>query len=354
MRKTNSIVALVIFLLTSCSPAQLSPIPTGAPTSTAVATATSLPTATPTVEVLSSSTPAPEVVGPSDEILNQIYAEAGIVFPPETTAEFSLANGENACTFRYSNNVLKSSQIDYLQLPESIREYFCLTVWSNVMSIQQNNSVDLTKEFGKYPKLSVDQTFEIQDEMRNSAKMFLENFGEIPFAFWNPEGNDKHISNISQNEMNHVTKAEFEAVKTKLGSENEPFSTFSEYITPGDPREFPEASGLLFVQNGKLIFFSYNWGKLMDRGPGGIADPHDGYTTLEFMKPLDHAYMYRSVVQDMQESIGIIIQFTIPIGEWVERQGETNNKRYDNSVLFGENEEALKKLANETFTKPNQ
>jgi len=359
MRHFLPFILIASFILVSCAPAigvqQVTPTPSM--TATPLPTITPSATATPKVEVLPSVTPVPtkEVqVGPSDEVLNQVLFEAGVTYSPDTTNEVVDENGVNRCTFKYSDGVLKNSQINYIQYPDIIKDYMCYQVWSKVMMLQRDNVLFLTEEFGIYPILSDSQTLEVQSEMRESAKKVLDEHGQIPFTFWNynPDWNVKDTkvftNDISEIEFNHLSREEYQKLENGLDAGFVTYSKFRPFEIIGDANIIQDMGMLLFVKDKKLLVYSYNWGSPLDIQPGGIKDPRIGYTALEHLKHKEPEYMYSALMEEFRDSMGMMRLHVVPQDQWGKRWEE-----FDFDELFGSilrvNGDDLKDFADQTL-----
>jgi len=356
MRKTISVVALVIFLLTSCSSVQPLPTPTDTPTSTATATVTSLPTATPTQ---ATSTPKPTAtattIGPSAEKLNQILLGAGLEFMENTTNTLVNEQGRELCTFRYSKGILKRSRIDYIQYPIEVLDFMCYNLWAKMFSIQRNNAPYLSEKFSSIPKESLNQKFEIQREMRQLARDILSHHESVPYMYWTKNGIVLK-NNISGIEVNYLSKDEFNEVKDGLEKMSAIYSSQPDWwaFSEEDQKKYPnyrEAKTLLVFQGNKMLVYYYYWGGLQDRQPGGITNERNGYTALEFMEPKEREYMYKSLDRLYRGLVDSIKGLSVPENEFTARWDEIGNDSYGGNprILYGP-DNRLEEDAKETLS----
>lgn len=356
MRKTITIVSLLILILTSCSSATPMPTPTDVPTHTATATATPLPTATHQPTYTPEPTATKEVqVGPSEEQLNQILQEVGVEFSKRTTNEVLDSGGTNRCNFGYSKDLLKRSQIDYIQFPEVVKNYMCWNMWVKWFAMERNNTPYLAEAYSDYPLSGEEQTWEIQTPMREKIKALVEEKGSVPFMFWTDGLQEVVRNDISAIDLNYVSKRELQAIRDAMKDGGYKYSSWldSDYYNEQKPAPdwVYDHGEVIFFQGDRLGVFYYFQGDKDDKQPGGVRDPkNNGYTALELMGPMDYDYMYNAILGRYSDIVHYVKGLCVPRNELVARQNEWNGFYHlDPNVIFGENQKDRRKYAEQTL-----
>lgn len=170
MRKTISIVALLTLILTSCFSAAPTPALTDVPTRTS--TATPLPTQTHQPTNTPKPTATATMIGPSEEQMQEILANAGIEFSADTTNTYTNGAGVE-CTLRYSDGVLEGTGIDYIQYPEEPLKFMCDNLITKVLYTQRQNDRALEDAFSNIPPDGTMHYGEVYEEMVSIANKYM-------------------------------------------------------------------------------------------------------------------------------------------------------------------------------------
>jgi len=296
-----------------------------------MSTATALPI---TTQAQAVDTQAPAVTATttvSDADVDRIFSEAGIRFTPDAINTYTDESGAERCIFQYSNHILESLRIYYIQFPAEVKNFMCYNIWATLMSIQRDNAPFLKEKLSTFPIRADDQNIEIQRQMRSTANEILTENGQIPYAYWENRYRNyqEHTQDISEITFSYLTKDELDKLQDGLSTAGIPFSSsiFETRSMDGQTPQTMAASGaLFFVLGDRLLFFSYDDTSMTSSLPVMIPDTGQGSTSLE--------NLYNSLIQWYINACGFLKKYSVPDNERASRVNEwRNSNSYDPVAL---------------------
>lgn len=283
------LITLIIFLLTSCSPAKPLPTPTGIPTVTTIPTSsatstldTPRPTTTTTESPIGLEIKINNVGAPTEEQVDKIFSETEIELPKLLTTSYK--DDYYSFKFRLSANVMKKTGKEKFQLPEILAKRLAYQTLGQIQYMYRDTDPRY-EDYKQVDCLTNDCESVISVNIRIYQDIAIEASKngpvELDFAYIAMEGK------VNSVEVNMVTMDEFNQVAGQLQGKDIAFACRPDRQFSGCKAEKNGVDSMsLITKEGRLVIIVY------DRG-NSDEERNDIYCPpLEFQDRYAHNSLY--------------------------------------------------------------